>query len=121
MRHLNEEKEVLLRFYRKKFALADATLGRRRMSGTLLSHYSIKIGEKTYKRLKKQLGLRTLYPIGTRVHPACGQRIEPYLLNNITIKEADHVWTSDITYIQIEQRNYYLCVVMVWDSRFLLG
>lgn len=62
MRHLNEEKEVLLRFYRKKFALADATLGRRRMSGTLLSRYSIKIGEKTYKRLKKQLGLRTLYP-----------------------------------------------------------
>ena len=37
------------------------------------------------------------------------------------IKEVDQVWTSDITYIQIEQRNYYLCVVMDWDSRFVLG
>lgn len=35
--------------------------------------------------------------------------------------EADQVWTSDITYIQIEQRNHYLCVVMDWDSRFVLG
>ena len=37
------------------------------------------------------------------------------------INEVDQVWTSDITYIQIEQRNYYLCVVMDWESRFVLG
>ena len=37
------------------------------------------------------------------------------------INEVDQVWTSDITYIQIEQRNYYLYVVMVWDSRFVQG
>ena len=29
--------------------------------------------------------------------------------------------TSDITYIQIEKRNYYLCVVIDWKSRFVLG
>ena len=31
------------------------------------------------------------------------------------------MWTSEITYIQIEQRNYYLCVVLDWDSRYVLG
>ena len=46
---------------------------------------------------------------------------EPYLLKDMEIKEVDQVWASDITYIQIEQRNYYLCVVMDWDSRFVLG
>ena len=37
------------------------------------------------------------------------------------INEADPVWTSDITDIRIEQRNHSLCVVMDWDSRFVLG
>ena len=46
---------------------------------------------------------------------------EPYLLKDMKINEVDQVWTSDISYIQIEQRNYYLCVVMDWDSRFVLG
>ena len=33
----------------------------------------------------------------------------------------DEVWTSDITYLQIGSRNYYLCAVMDWSSRCVLG
>lgn len=57
----------------------------------------------------------------TPVHRIPELKKEPYLLKDMEIKEVDQVWTSDITYIQIEQRNYYLCVVMDWDSRFVLG
>ena len=65
--------------------------------------------------------LRTLYPHRNTSVPNPRAGKEPYLLKEVEIKEVDQVWVSDITYIQIEQRNYYLCVVMDWDSRFVLG
>ena len=96
-------------------------MGRRRMPVLLQSRYGIKIGAKKCQRLKKKLGLRSLYPHRDTSKPNPRAEKEPYLLKDMTISEVDQVWTSDITYIQIEQRNYYLCVVMDWDSRFVLG
>lgn len=99
----------------------DATLGRRRLPDLLQRRYGIEIGAKKCQRIKKKLGLRTLYPHRDTSAPNPRAEKEPYLLKDMEIKEVDQVWTSDITYIQIEQRNYYLCVVMDWDSRFVLG
>ena len=83
--------------------------------------YGIKISQKKCDKLKKQLGLRTLYPHRdtSAVNPK--EEKKGYILKDIEIKKIDQVWTSDITYIQIEQRNYYLCVVLDWDSRYVLG
>lgn len=99
----------------------DATLGRRRMPVMLKRRYGIEIGAKKCQRLKKKLGLRTLYPHRNTSAPNPRAEKEPYLLKNKEINEVDQVWTSDITYIQIDRCNYYLCVVMDWDSRFVLG
>ena len=99
----------------------DATLGRRRMPVLLQRRYGIEIGAKKCQRLKQKLGLRTLCPHRNTSAPNPRAEKEPYLLKKEEITEADQVWTSDITYIQINQRNYYLCVVMDWDSRFVLG
>ena len=87
----------------------------------LQSRYGIKIGAKRCQSLKRKLGLRSLYPHRDTSKPNPRAEKEPYLLKDMKINEVDQVWTSDITYIQIEQRNYYLCVVMDWDSRFVLG
>ena len=87
----------------------------------LQRRYGIEIGAKKCQRLKKKLGLRTLYPHRNTSAPNPRAEKEPYLLKNEEIKEVDQVWTSDITYIQINRCNYYLCVVMDWDSRFVLG
>lgn len=99
----------------------DATLGRRRMPVLLLRRYGIEIGAKKCQRIKKKLGLRTLYPHRDTSAPNPRAEKEPYLLKNKEINEVDQVWTSDITYIQIDRCTYYLCVVMDWDSRFVLG
>ena len=92
-------------------------MGRRRMPVMLQSRYGIKIGAKKCQRLKKKLGLRSLYPHRDTSKPNPRAEKEPYLLKAMKINEVDQVWTSDITYIQIEQRNYYLCVVLDWASR----
>ena len=96
-------------------------MGRRRMPVMLQSRYGIKIGAKKCQRLKKKLGLRSLYPHRDTSKPNPRAEKEPYLLKAMKINEVDQVWTSDITYIQIEQRNYYLCVVLDWASREVLG
>ena len=99
----------------------DATLGRRRMPVLLQRRYGIEIGAKKCQRIKKKLGLRTLYPHRDTSAPNPRAEKEPYLLKDKKINEVDQVWTSDITYIQIDRCNYYLCVVIDWDSRFVLG
>ena len=99
----------------------DATLGRRRLPVLLQRRYGIEIGAKKCQRLKKKLGLRTLYPHRGTSAPNPRAEKEPYLLKDMEINEVDQVWTSDITYIQIDRCNYYLCAAMDWDSRFVLG
>lgn len=60
-------------------------------------------------------------------HPktsAPGKRKEgprPYLLKSLQTIDVDKVWSSDITYLQIDPKNYYLCVVLDWASREVLG
>lgn len=87
----------------------------------LQRRYGIKISQKKCARLKKQLGLRTLYPHRNTSAPNPRAEKKDYLLKDIEIKRIDQVWTSDITYIQIEQKNYYPCVILDWDSRYVLG
>ena len=99
----------------------DATLGRRRMPVLLRRRYGIEIGAKKCQQIKKKLELRTLYPHRYTSAPNPRAEKEPYLLKKEEIKEVDQVWTSDVTYIQIERCNYYLGAVMDWDSRFVLG
>ena len=75
----------------------------------LQRRYGIEIGAKKCQRIKKMLSLRTLYPHrDTRASNLRAEK-EPYLLKNEEINELDQVWTSDITYIQIDCYNYYLC------------
>ncbi len=106
----------------KEWFEKDPCLGVRRLSG-LLKQAGMKVGRKKIVRLKKELGLRTIYR-----HPRTtvfGKKREeskyPYLLNDKEIAKTDEVWTSDITYLQIGRKNYYLCVVMDWASRSVLG
>ena len=56
--------------------------------------YGIKISQKKCAELKKQLGLRTLYPHRdtSAVNPKAEKK--GYILKDIEIKKIDQVWTS---------------------------
>ena len=112
---------IPLRVQSKTYA-KDSCLGARRMPDVLERRYGIKVGRKRVLRLKREMGLRTVY-----CHPRTstpGREREgkhPYLLGKMRAIGVDEVWTSDITYLQIGSRNYYLCAVMDWSSRCVLG
>ena len=48
-------------------------------------------------------------------------RIFPYLLRDLEISRADHVWCADITYIPVTQGIFYLVAVMDWATRHVLS
>ena len=103
--------------------LQDATLGRRRLPCMLERQHGIRAGYKRIATIRKKLGLRTIFrhPQTTvTANPRKGGKY-PYRLRDKKIERIDEVWTSDITYLQIGQKNYYLCAVIDWASRGILG
>ena len=45
----------------------------------------------------------------------------PYLLRNVAVTRPDQAWCADITYVPMPGGNAYLCAVMDWHSRMVLG
>lgn len=45
----------------------------------------------------------------------------PYLLRNLVVSRPDQVWCADITYVPMPHGHAYLCAVMDWYSRKVLG
>jgi putative transposase len=71
----------------------------------------------------KKLGLITLYPTKKRDLSLADKqnRTYSYLLDDVTVNCPNRVWCTDISYIKIGGRNYYLMAVMDWYSRYVLS
>ena len=79
------------------------------------------INRKRVQRLMRVMGLVALVPRPGTSKPAPDHKIYPYLLRNVAINEANHVWAADITYIPMEQGFLYLVAVIDWASRAVLA
>jgi putative transposase len=92
-----------------------------RMLRDMLQREGHQIGRKHVATLMKRTGIEALYkkPNTSRRHPA--HVIYPYLLRNLEISRANHVWAADITYIPMKRGFVYLFAVMDWASRRVLS
>jgi len=79
------------------------------------------VNRKRVRRLMRLMGIEAIYqkPNTSRKHPA--HKIYPYLLRNLDIDHANHVWCTDITYIPMARGFVYLVAVMDWFSRRVLA
>jgi putative transposase len=79
------------------------------------------IGRRRVATLMRHMGITALYrkPCTSQRHPA--HRIYPYLLRQLTITRPNHVWASDITYIQMKRGFLYLCAILDWATRRVLA
>lgn len=102
--------------------IKDPCLGVRKLPDMVERNYGIKIGAKKITRIRRKMRIKTIYR-----HPKTSaaakskEGVRPYLLKSLQTIEVDKVWSSDITYLQIGSKNYYLCVVLDWASREVLG
>jgi putative transposase len=101
--------------------LRDPCLGSRRLVTVLERDHGISVNRKRIQRLRNEMGVATIYcePRTTIVDKA--NRIYPYLLRDLAITRADQVWCTDITYVPMPRGSAYLCAVMDWHTRCVLG
>lgn len=79
------------------------------------------VNRKRIQRLMRQMGLRALYPRQRTSQPGKGHKIYPYLLRDLSIEHANHVWATDISYIPMAKGFMYLVAIMDWYSRRVLS
>ena len=102
--------------------MKDPCIGSRRLGEVLERDYGIKANRKRIQRLRRKMGIETIWCRPRRTSVADnGHRKYPYLLRDRLVEFADEVWCADITYIPMPQGHAYLCAVMDWHSRKVLG
>ena len=79
------------------------------------------VGRDRVRRLMRRMGIEALYvkPKLSWSNPRHAKY--PYLLRDIQITRANHVWCADITYIPMAKGFCYLVAIMDWSSRYVLA
>lgn len=69
----------------------------------------------------RKMGIEALYRKPRLSKGHSGHKIYPYLLRDLKIDRANHVWATDITYIPLSKGYVYLVAIMDWASRKVLS
>jgi putative transposase len=86
-----------------------------------LRQQGYEVNPKRVRRLLRLMGLEALYPKPRLSLPAPGERRYPYLLRERPIRRVNDVWSTDITYVRMQQGFLYLVAVLDWYSRYVLS
>jgi putative transposase len=101
--------------------MIDPCLGSRRLVTVLDRDHGVKVNRKRLDRLRREMGHEAIWCKPRTSIPDDGHRKYPYLLRKLAIERPDHVWCTDITYVPMPRGHAYLCAVMDWHSRKVLG
>jgi putative transposase len=92
-----------------------------RMLRDMLNREGFEVGRRHVATLMQCMGIEALYrkPHTSKKHPT--HKVYPYLLRDLKIDRANHVWATDITYIPMACGWVYLCAIVDWASRRVLS
>ena len=94
--------------------------GARKIKGELIDR-GFTVGRERVTTLMRRMGITAIAPKRRTTKPAPGHKIYPYLLRDLEIREAGHVWSTDITYLPLARGFCYLTAIMDWASRRVLS
>lgn len=101
--------------------LIDPCMGSRKLVTIMERDHGIPINRKRIQRLRREMGQEAIWCKPRTSIPDEGHRKYPYLLRSLAIDRPDQVWCADITYVPMPRGQAYLCAVMDWHSRKVLG
>ena len=101
--------------------LRDPCLGTRRLVTVLERDHGRQVNRKRIQRLRREMGVETLWCRPRTSSPDRTHPQYPYLLRELVVARPDQVWCADITYVPMPHGQAYLCAVMDWYSRKVLG
>ena len=73
------------------------------------------------KRVRRLMDLTAIYQAPRTTVRNKEHTIYPYLLRDVKIERPNHVWSTDITYIPMQEGFMYLVAVLDWYSRHVLS
>jgi putative transposase len=115
------EEDLKIKRIMDEIHLLDPSVGSRRAVVLLNRDHRLNVNRKRVVRLRREMGLEAIYcRPGTSMADASHKKF-PYLLRGLAINRADMVWCTDITYVPMASGNAYLCAVMDWYTRKVLG
>jgi len=79
------------------------------------------INIKRVRRLMSVMGIEAIYPQKCLSKGGKAKYIHPYLLRNLDITHRNQVWSTDISYIPMENGFMYLYAMIDVHSRYILG
>lgn len=118
-----KENQEIARTILRIYADCDKRLGAYKMTHILERDYDINISVGRVYRLMKTLELpkmSTLKPFKKHMHSENGQCFN-HLKQDFNPKVPDTVWASDFTYIKVNGKWYYLCIIMDLFSRKIIS
>ncbi len=86
-----------------------------------LKRKSFGINRKRVQRLMRVMGLEAIYPKPKTTYRNKKHKVYPYLLRGILIDRPNQVWSTDITYIPLQEGFMYLTAVIDWFSRYVIS
>lgn len=94
-------------------------MGTRQMSDYISKHH-YRCSRYLTRWAYERLGLRSVAPGPHTSRPRAEHEVYPYLLNNIEIIRPCQVFSTDITYLRMQNGFVYLVAIIDWYSRFVL-
>lgn len=114
----NEELDLLKRL--DELFTENPMYGSRRLQ-QMLRREGVLVGRRRVRRLMRKLGLWAVGPKPNTSKPHPQHKIYAYLLRDLVIERANHVWATDITYIPMRAGFLYLCAILDWATRRVLA
>ena len=94
----------------------------------LLNRLGFSVGRKLVKKAFEFMGIRALYPKVKTTKANKEHYKYPYLLSQfknekgqVVITKANQVWSSDITYIKLENGYAYLAAIIDWHTKKIIA
>lgn len=95
--------------------------GSRRVRDWLSDRHDMVVNRKRIQRLRRVMGLETLYPKRNLSLANNQHKIYPYLLKGVEVVRSNQVWSTDITFLPMSKGFAYLVAVIDWYSRRVLS
>jgi len=92
-----------------------------RMLVRQLARQGVQVGRLHVRTLMRRMGICAMAPQPGTSRPSPGHKIYPYLLRDVRVTQANHVWALDTTYIPMERGFVYLTAVVDVASRRVLA
>lgn len=95
--------------------------GSRKMCVYLASKLNQLINRKRVQRLMRLMNIQGVAPGISTSKPHPEHTVYPYLLRGLTIDRPNQVWSTDITFIPMNNGFMYLVAIIDWYSRYVLS